>query len=87
MIFTQAEESLRYQEADRSLASASWRTGSPGRAANLCVLVFRQDTLDGVHDYIAALNRFPRLETFVGQAMRGDGHGTRPRPAARPGRA
>ena len=43
VIFTQAEESLSYQEAERSLASVivDW-FGRP--SGNLCVLVFRKDT-------------------------------------------
>jgi AAA+ superfamily predicted ATPase len=75
VIFTQAEETLRYLEADRSLAGvvADW-FARPG--GNLCILVFHRDGLAGVHDYIAALNRFPRLEAFVAQAMRGEGHGS-----------
>ena len=75
VIFTQAEESLSYQEAERSLASVmvDW-FGLDG--SNLCVLVFRKDTLSGVRDHVAGLHRFPRLETFIEQAMRADGRGT-----------
>jgi SpoVK/Ycf46/Vps4 family AAA+-type ATPase len=75
VIFTQAEESLRYQEAERSLASVmvDW-FGLDG--SNLCVLVFRKDTLAGVRDHVAALHRFPRLETFIEQAIQAEGRGT-----------
>jgi len=72
VVFPHAEESLGYQEAARSLASAipGWFSR---RTGNLCVLVFRRDSLGGVRE---SLGRFPRLESFVAEAMRGDGHGT-----------
>lgn len=75
VVFTQAEESLSYQQAQRSLASmmADW-FGRP--SGNLCVLVFRQYTLAAVREYVAALGRFPRLEAFIAQAMRGEGRGS-----------
>ena len=75
VIFAQAEESLRYQEAERSLASVmvDW-FGLDG--SNLCVLVFRKDTLSGVQDHVTALHRFPRLETFIEQAIQAEGRGT-----------
>jgi len=75
VIFTQAEESLSYEQADRSLAGkmAGW-FGEP--AGNLCILVFRRDSLSSVHDFVARLHRFPRLETFVETAMRSEGRGS-----------
>jgi SpoVK/Ycf46/Vps4 family AAA+-type ATPase len=75
VIFTQAEESLSYQQANRSLASVmtDW-FGQP--RDNLCVLVFRQDSLSAVRDYVAALHRYPRLEAFLAEAMRGEGRGS-----------
>ena len=74
VIFPQAEESLSYQQADRSLASviADWFHQPSG---NLCVLVFRHHSLSDVHDLVRRLGRFPRLESFVAEAVRGDGHG------------
>jgi broad specificity phosphatase PhoE len=75
VVFTQAEESLSYQQAQRSLASvmADWFNRPSG---NLCVLVFRQYTLGAVRDYVAGLGRFPRLESFIAQDMRAEGRGS-----------
>lgn len=75
VVFTQAEEALLYLKAKRSLAGivADW-FAQPRE--NVCVLVFHQDGLTGVRDYIAGLNSFPRLETFVAQALRGEANGT-----------
>ena len=74
VIFPQAEESLHYQEAGRRLASAiaDWFHRPSG---NLCVLVFRHHSLNEIQDLIRDLGRFPRLQTFVAGAMRGEGHG------------
>jgi SpoVK/Ycf46/Vps4 family AAA+-type ATPase len=75
VIFTQAEESLSYTQADRSLASvmADWFRQPTG---NLCVLVFRQASLSGVQDYLRGLRRFPLLEAFVADAVQAEGRGT-----------
>jgi SpoVK/Ycf46/Vps4 family AAA+-type ATPase len=74
VIFPQAEESLRYLEADRPLAAAivDWFHRPSG---NLCVLVFRHHNLNEIQDLIRSLGRFDRLQTFVAEAMRGEGHG------------
>ena len=74
VVITQAEESLAFQQAQRSLASvmADWFSQPSG---NLCVLVFRQESLSAVRDYVAR-QQFPRLEAFVAESVRGEGHGT-----------
>jgi SpoVK/Ycf46/Vps4 family AAA+-type ATPase len=74
VIFPQAEESLTYQQSARPLASmiAEW-FHRPRR--NLCVLVFRHHSLNEVQELIRRVGGFPRLETFVAEAMRGEGHG------------
>ncbi len=76
VIIMQAEESLGFQQAQRALASvmADWLNAPSG---NLCVFVFRQDSLSGIHDYLTRpRHQFPLLESFVAEAMRSGGHGT-----------
>jgi SpoVK/Ycf46/Vps4 family AAA+-type ATPase len=74
VIIMQAEETLGFQRAQRQLASvmADWLAAPSG---NLCVFVFRQDSLSGIHDYLTR-HQFPLLESFVAEAMRSGGHGT-----------
>jgi SpoVK/Ycf46/Vps4 family AAA+-type ATPase len=64
VVFTQAEETLRYVEAERTLAGmfAEWLS-DPGD--NLVVLVFRRDSLAEVGEFVEGLNRFPRLESLL----------------------
>ncbi|WP_206505543.1 AAA family ATPase [Streptomyces chrestomyceticus] len=70
VVFTHAEESLRYEQAGRTLAGAlaEWVEHSGDR--NLCVLLFRRDTLDDVGEFVRELRRVPRLETYLA-AQRG----------------
>jgi len=75
VVLTQAEETLRYVEANRTLASvmADWSSLTTG---NLCVLVFRQDSLRDIHDQLTSLRRFPALERLVAGAIQDEGRGS-----------
>jgi SpoVK/Ycf46/Vps4 family AAA+-type ATPase len=69
VVFTQAEETLRYVEAERTLAGmfAEWLSNPAG---NLVVLVFRRDSLAEVQEFVDGLNRFPRLESLLAKQRR-----------------
>jgi SpoVK/Ycf46/Vps4 family AAA+-type ATPase len=76
IVFTQAEETLRYLKVERTLAGmfAEWLSNP---ASNLVVLVFRRDSLQEVREFVDGLGRFPRLESFVaGRHRASDGHGS-----------
>ena len=72
VIFIQAEESLGFEKAQRALASVMADWSSP--SGNLCVLVFRQDTLRGIHDHLTRLG-IPGPADVRGGIQVG-GHGT-----------
>jgi SpoVK/Ycf46/Vps4 family AAA+-type ATPase len=75
VVFTQTEESLSYQQAQRSMATMMIELFKRP-SGNLCVFVFRQSTLSAVRDFVRDLRQFPRLESFVAQAIRNDGRGS-----------
>ncbi|MGW3037424.1 AAA family ATPase [Streptomyces sp. NPDC001178] len=60
-----AEELLRYDRAERTLAGALAEWAEHGDDRNLCVLLFRRDTLDDVREFVRALGRLPRLESYL----------------------
>ena len=74
VVFTQAEETLGFVKAVRTLASvmADWSSLNTG---NLCVLVFRQDTLRGIQEQLNRL-RFPALQKFVAGTIQDEGRGS-----------
>ncbi len=75
VVFTQAEETLKYLSAKRALAGvvADWFARPQG---NLCVMVFNREELSGVHDFVAGQGGFPRLESFIAQSRHGEARGT-----------
>lgn len=78
VVFTQAEESLRHGEASRSLAGfvVDWIAQGSG-PGNLCVLLFRKNSLEEVRSFVADLRRIPRLESYIDdQRHRGAGRAT-----------
>ncbi|GHJ47145.1 hypothetical protein Cs7R123_44870 [Catellatospora sp. TT07R-123] len=74
VVLTHAEESLRYTEAGRTMAHmvADWLEHAAAEG-NLCVFVFRHDSLDQVRDFLRDLRRVPRLETYVDDLARRPG--------------
>jgi SpoVK/Ycf46/Vps4 family AAA+-type ATPase len=77
VVLSHAEESLRYDRADRALAGAlaGWAEHSDDH--NLCVLLFRKHTLEEVQQFVADLRSVPRLESYLhDQRQRSTGRAT-----------
>jgi SpoVK/Ycf46/Vps4 family AAA+-type ATPase len=78
VVLTQAEESLRYVEAQRSLAGivADW-LASGSADGNICVLLFHRSDLDDVRAFVADLHHIPALENWIdGQRRRAENRAT-----------
>ncbi|MFE7036766.1 AAA family ATPase [Streptomyces sp. NPDC057621] len=77
VVFIHAEESLRYDRAERTLAVSLARWTEHGHDQNLCVLIFRKDTLEEVRRFVAELRSVPRLESYLhDQRQRSSGRAT-----------
>jgi SpoVK/Ycf46/Vps4 family AAA+-type ATPase len=70
VVLTQAEEWLRFAEARRAMAGVFAEWLEPGGDGNTCVLVFRQQGLAAVHEFVRELRQFPRLESYLDQQRR-----------------
>ncbi|MFJ8630207.1 AAA family ATPase [Streptomyces sp. NPDC093568] len=75
VVLGHAEESLRYDRADRALAEALAEWAEQGDDRNLCVLLFRRDTFADVQEFVSGLRSFPRLETYLRDQSRRSGRG------------
>jgi SpoVK/Ycf46/Vps4 family AAA+-type ATPase len=70
LVFVNAAETLRYIDAARWLAEFfAARVSYQPKARHTCVLLFRQSTLDEVHDYLAGLGTAPALTEYVGRQV------------------
>jgi SpoVK/Ycf46/Vps4 family AAA+-type ATPase len=65
IVFTQAEEVLRYTRADRALAALFAEWFELGDTGNLCILTVRRHSLDDFRRSVAELHSLPRLENFL----------------------
>ncbi|WP_333736020.1 AAA family ATPase [Streptomyces sp. IBSBF 2806] len=86
VVLTQAEETLRHNQARRELAGvfADWAQHSD---RNLWLLVFRKTSLAEVADFVSDLRVYPRLDAYL-QEQRAAGPGRRGSHAVgHPGRA
>ncbi|WP_084556780.1 AAA family ATPase [Hamadaea tsunoensis] len=72
VVVTHAEEQLTYLESNRDLAGVFAEWLEPGRVSgqNVCILMFRQERLADVRDFVAGQRRLPRLERFLRDAER-----------------
>ena len=70
VVLTQAEEWLRFAEAQRSMAGVFAEWLEPGGDGNTCILVFRQQGLAAVRDFVRELRQFPRLESYLDEQHR-----------------
>ncbi|MET7606617.1 AAA family ATPase [Streptomyces avermitilis] len=77
VVLSHAEESLRYDRADRALAGALADWAEHGDDQNLCILLFRRHTLEEVQQFVAELRSVPRLESYLhDQRQRSTGRAT-----------